>query len=171
MKTSPAIFIAATFIGAAVAFNVSVLSRDPMKNISSLIPATYPSETTVPAQQLNSAVIPTVIPVQQKKQEPSIPVRGAASSSSSSSLATTSTSVLQSTTTEAVVNPAPIVTTIQPNVTTAAPTTQAPTTTAPTKINKTTTTTISPMPAGCIKGVLEDNGRWNCQNDSGGRDD
>jgi hypothetical protein len=63
---------------------------------------------------------------------------------------------------------AKVATTVVPaQVATTIPATTVPVTT--TTPRRTTTTTPS-MPAGCVKGVLEDNGRWNCQN-SEDRDD
>lgn len=64
MKTSHAIAISLAFTGVAVAFNASVLIGDPIKDISGLIPATYPSTTVALAEPIDAAAAP----VKKKRQ-------------------------------------------------------------------------------------------------------
>jgi hypothetical protein len=139
------------------------------KLLNSPLPLAVPLVTESTILDLNNTTIPihsigkqsaTSAPAQQSSTSSSYP--------STSTVSTTTTSIFLPTIVSppAVILPVQVTTatTVQLVTTTIAP--AATTTTTPRRTSSSTTT--PPMPLGCIKGVLEDNGMWNCQN---GHDD
>jgi hypothetical protein len=137
--------------------------------LNSPLPSAIPLVTESTVLDLNNTTIPIYSINKQSATSP--PVQQSTTSSSyasTSAVSITTTSTLLPTIVPSPVVILPAQITNTTTVQTVTATIAAAVTTSTTIRRTSSTTTAAPMPLGCIKGVLEDNGVWNCQN---GHDD